>query len=214
MQILIMTNGSYGEHAWYRGKLGGYSRIICADGAAGTAVRIGAEPHLVVGDMDSIDPGDRVKLVRAGARFLVFPPEKDLTDTQIAYELAMKEGAEQVTVWGAVGSRLDHTLSTLCTAFSLVERGIDVCFSSPELDIHLVRGSITLQAVAGQTVSVVVLGDRATGVTLDGLKYPLSDAVMEGAWQFGVSNVAAVKNPSVRVETGRVAVFHWRALPE
>lgn len=214
VNMLILCNGEYGEPSWYRCRLSGYSRVICTDGAARMARRIGIVPDLVVGDMDSIAAEDRESLESAGARFQVYPPEKDLTDTQIAYEIAREQGAAFVTVWGGTGSRLDHTLSTLCNAFRLVEHGIDVCFASPDVTIHLVRGRLVMTGTPGDTVSLVVLGDRATGVTLTGFRYPLRNATLEGTWQIGVSNSMTQAGPVVEVADGNVAVFHYHRLPE
>lgn len=213
VKILILCNGEYGDPSWYRTRMSGYSRVICTDGAARMARRIGIVPDLVVGDMDSIAAEDRESLERAGARFQVFPPEKDLTDTQIAYEIAREQRAAFVTVWGGTGSRLDHTLSTLHNAFRLVEHGIDVSFASPDVTIHLVRRRLALTGSPGDTVSLIVLGDRAAGITLTGFRYPLSNATLEGSWQVGVSNSMTQADPVVEVAEGNVAVFHYPRLP-
>lgn len=214
MKMLILCNGEYGDPSWYRSRMSGYSRIICTDGAACMARRIGIVPDLVVGDMDSIAAEDRESLESAGARFQVYPPEKDLTDTQIAYEIAREQGASFVTVWGGTGSRLDHTLSTLHNAFMLVEQGIDVCFASPDVTIHLVRRRLALTGSPGDTVSLIVLGDRAKGITLTGFRYPLRNATLEGTWQIGVSNFMTMANPVVEVADGNIAVFHYHRLPD
>ncbi len=213
-RMLILCNGSYGEPSWYRWQHSAYEGIICTDGAARMACRLGIVPGLVVGDMDSIDAGDRRKLERAGSQFLVFPPEKDLSDTQIAFDLVREQGATSVTVWGGTGSRLDHTLSTVLNAFRLVHSGIDVRFASPDLTIHLVRKSLALEGEPGDTVSLIVLGDAARGVTLHGLYYPLNNATLEGTWQCGVSNIMTSTRALVEVAAGNVAVFHYQRLPE
>ena len=211
-----MTNGEYGEHEWYRRNISGYSRIICVDGAANMACRLGMVSHLdlIVGDMDSITPDNRDRLELAGVQSLVYPPEKDLTDTQIAYEIAQQQGAASITVWGGTGSRLDHTLSTLHNAFWLVEHGIDVCFASPDVTIHLLRDRLVLTGNPGDTVSLIVLGDTATGVTLKGFHYPLTDATINGTWQFCVSNIMTEIHPVIEGASGNIAVFHYHVLPD
>jgi thiamine pyrophosphokinase len=213
MKILILSNGDYGEPAWYRNQSSGYSRIICADGAARMACRIGMTPDYIVGDMDSIAADDRELLTRAGAQVIVYPAEKDLTDTQIAYELAQEEGASSVTVWGGVGSRPDHTLSTICNAFRLIKCGINVCFTSPDVSIHLVQGTKILTGEIGDTVSLIVFSDEACGVTLKGFRYPLTNATVEGMWQCCVSNVMTEEKALIEIASGNVAVFHYHQLP-
>ncbi|MGB9791965.1 MAG: thiamine diphosphokinase [Thermacetogeniaceae bacterium] len=214
MKFLIMANGEYGDSAWYRGRWQGFDKIICADGGAAAARRLGIIPHWIVGDLDSVRDDDRAFMERMGVRFEVYPPEKDFTDTQLAFDLARREGAREVVVWGGTGSRLDHTLSNLFNASKLVEEGIRVSFESPDLTIYLVGDELTVPGRAGDTVSVLVLGDRATGVTERGFRYPLEGATLECRCQYAVSNVIVEPDPTISVETGILAVFHYRSLPE
>lgn len=212
MRFLIMTNGEYGDLNWYRGRAGRFDRIYCVDGGSRRAKQLGVVPDRVVGDMDSITGADRHDMENNGVRFSVFPPEKDYTDTQLALDLAVREGAREIVVWGGTGSRLDHTLSNLCSSVALVRRGVGVFFEAPDVDVYLVRDRLLLPGKPGDTVSLIVLGDRATGVTLHDFRYPLEGVVLEGSWQWAVSNVVTGTAPAVRVATGVLAVFHYKRL--
>ncbi len=209
-----MANGEYGDPAWYKGRTERFDRVVCADGGTAAARRLGIVPDWIVGDMDSIREEDRAFMERAGVRFETYPAEKDFTDTQLALDLARREGAREVAVWGGTGSRLDHTLSNLFNAAKLVEGGIEVRFEAPGLTIYLVGNRLIVPGRVGDTVSVLVLGDRATGVTEEGFRYPLHQAILDGRCQYAVSNVITEPNPCIRVATGILAVFHYRSLPE
>ncbi|HOO44810.1 MAG TPA: thiamine diphosphokinase, partial [Deltaproteobacteria bacterium] len=89
MNILILANGNYGDIQWYRQRIASFTKVICADGGTRMACLLGLVPDLVVGDMDSTDSRDRITLEGAGARFIIYPKEKDLTDIQIAFEHAL-----------------------------------------------------------------------------------------------------------------------------
>ena len=210
--ILILANGHYGNVEWYRPRISGFTKIICADGGAGMACRLGIVPDLVVGDMDSIDSKDREALKGSGAEFLIYPKEKDLSDIQIAFEHALSLKATSVTLWGGTGSRLDHTFSTMLNAFHLVENNIDVCLDSPEVTIHPVRGTLKLSGKPDDTVSLIAIGDTATGVNLKGLYYPLNNATIQSTWQFGISNIMTGEKAVIKVKTGHVVVFHYHIL--
>jgi len=214
MNILILANGNYGDIQWYRQRIASFTKVICADGGTRMACLLGLVPDLVVGDMDSTDSRDRITLEGAGARFIIYPKEKDLTDIQIAFEHALSLQATSVTVWGGTGSRLDHTLSTIVNAFHLTRKNIEVCLDSPEVTIHLIGKSLKLSGKPGDIVSLIVFGDSAQGVTLQGFHYPLSNAVIEGSWQFGVSNIMTGENALIEVNKGRSAVFHYHIPPE
>jgi thiamine pyrophosphokinase len=214
VKVLIMANGAYGSLEWYRQQRGRFTKVICADGGAYWAWELGIVPDVVIGDLDSLPLAVRRALEEKGVAFSVYPAEKDDTDTQLAYRLAQELGASEVTVWGGVGSRLDHTLANICSAVKLVESGIRVSFEAPELTIYLVAGEATIPGEPGETVSVLALGGRAEGVNLEGFCYPLTDGVINGNWQYAVSNVIVQPNPVVRVKKGVVAVFHYRQLPD
>jgi thiamine pyrophosphokinase len=211
LKYLIMTNGEYGDLDWYRRQAGQFDRIICVDGGAGRARAIDITPDWVVGDMDSINPADRTYMEQAGVLFKIFPRDKDYTDTQLALTLAAEEGADKLVVWGGTGSRLDHTFSNICSAARFLERGIEVVFDAPSVTIYLINHRLTPPAAVGDTVSLLALCDRVTGVTLQGFEYPLQDAVLEGRWQWAVSNVVTNPNPVVEVASGDIAVFHYKA---
>lgn len=214
MKFLIMANGEYGDIAWYKGREELFDRVVCVDGGTGAACRLGIIPDWIVGDLDSTREEDRSFMERAGVRLEIFPAEKDFTDTQLALDLARREGAREVVVWGGTGSRLDHTLSNLFNAAKLVEDGIDIRFEAPGLTIYLVGERLIVPGRDGETVSILVLGDRATGVTLEGFRYPLQDADLDGKCQYTVSNIITEPNPRIRVAAGILAVFHYRTLPE
>ena len=183
--------------------------MIAADGGADLALRLGIVPNWVVGDMDSLTPAGRVRLESLGAVFYVYPPEKDDTDTQLALRLAQKEGADEIVVWGGAGDRIDHTLSNLFSAAGFVEQGITIRFEHPRVTVYLVCDRLVVPGRVGDTVSLIVLGKEAAGVSLDGFRYPLRDAVLDYRWPYTVSNVIVESDPCVRVASGILAVIHY-----
>jgi thiamine pyrophosphokinase len=211
MKYLIMANGEYGELDWYRGRAQEYDCVIAADGGAGQALRLGFVPGRVIGDLDSLSRTDRERLESLGAVFDVYPPEKDDTDTQLALKLAGQEGADRITIWGGTGNRLDHTLSNLFSAAGFAGPGTTICFEHPRFTIYLVCRRLVVPGRVGDTVSLITLGSRAEGVSLDGFKYPLHEAVLDYRYPYTVSNVVAAPDPSVRVSSGIVAVIHYPA---
>lgn len=214
MRFLIMANGDYGELEWYRERRRSCDRLICADGGAAWAGRLSMLPDWVIGDMDSISKADRELLERSGTVFHIYPQEKDYTDTQLAMTLAAQNEASEITVWGGMGNRLDHTLANLFSAGLHVQHGIDVRFEAPAVTVYLVRDRLVLCGRAGETVSVLALGDRAAGVVLQGFRYPLNGVVLEGNLPCGISNVITSSESLIQVASGVLAVFYYRVLPE
>ena len=100
-----------------------WDHIIAADAGLKICNEAGIFPEIIVGDFDSLIPGEKgpdmggqkllEKYEQAGSLIRRFKPEKDLTDTQIGVEAAMQAGCGQVHVLGGTGTRLDHVLGNL-----------------------------------------------------------------------------------------------------
>ena len=82
---------------------------IAADSGLHNARILGERVDVMLGDMDSV--GDAA--LPESAEMLTFPPEKDLTDAQLAVEVAITRGADDIVIIGGLDGRLDHTLSIM-----------------------------------------------------------------------------------------------------
>lgn len=248
-RILILANGSYGgpdPTEWYRRQAGGFDQILCADGGTNHARRFGIVPDRIIGDLDSIDPAERRRMEEQGVAFTIVPAEKDFTDLQLALEVAAvafdpaAATAKEITIWGGLGDRLDHTLANILSAVPYALAGVRVVFDGPAQAVHLVCGpslsqpsgpsmsqpsgpaasqpdgpsaGLPLYAIrgkAGDTVSILSLTPRAAGVTLEGFQYPLAEAVLEEFSPIGVSNRLVGDEGTIRVREGALAVFHLK----
>jgi thiamine pyrophosphokinase len=162
--------------------------IICADGGARHAYRIGVVPDLIIGDLDSLDGEMQSHFVRRGSRIMRYPRAKDETDTKLALEMAFLTAPDEILVFGAIGARLDHTLANLSLLILAADRGIHVRLVDEWCEVFAVKGTEVIAGEPGQTVSLLPLGSDVTGITLEGFEYPLADATMTIARPYGISN--------------------------
>jgi len=209
-----MSNGDYGDINWYRSRKDEFDQVVLVDGGANQASRIGVVPRWVVGDMDSIIPEAWDYAAGLETEFVAVPCEKDETDTQLALDLVAREGASEVVIWGGIGSRIDHTLSNLFNAASLIAQGIMVRFESPEETIYIIDDFLQLPGNAGETVSLIAMGEDVQGVTLQGFKYPLTRETLFCHRQYGVANIITSPDPTIDIESGIVAVIHYQSLKD
>lgn len=178
----------------------GASLVIAADAGYRSARALGVEPDLLLGDYDSAPPPDAGKTV-------LLPAEKDDTDTFYAARQALAQGCEEVVILGGLGGRMDHTLANLHTLVFLAGQGVRAVLADEKNEITvLLPGRHRLPARAGWHCSFFPGGERAAGVTLEGLKYPLKDAVLTNAWPVGVSNEFAAPTAMVEFHTG---MLYW-----
>ena len=160
-------------------------------------------PDLALGDFDSLG------YVPEGEEVLVFPPEKDASDMELALGEAMVRGADAVEVYGALGGRLDHTLANLQLLASFAERGLTVtAVGERESVVFLVGpGELRLDAAGAGIVSVFSLTDVSTGVVEEGLKYGLDGVALTNRTSWGLSNEMVDEPARIALESGTLAVF-------
>ena len=112
-RITIFANGQLPDREKARSLLKRDDYIICADGGTRHALSLGLTPHLVIGDMDSIETGQWRELEKAGVSIELFPGDKNETDLELAINRAVELGPKQILIIGALGGRLDQMLGNI-----------------------------------------------------------------------------------------------------
>lgn len=187
--------------------------VIAADGGLHVGEQIGLRPDVVVGDGDSLRPGVLDRLRREGVEVQLHPPAKDASDTELALREALRRGAKEIVIVGALGGvRFEHALANV------------LLLSLPELagcEVRLVDGASTIRLLGdgqslslsvddGELVSLLPLTERAEGVRTHGLRFALDDEVLEQGTTRGLSNEIQAGAASVELRRGRMAVVQTR----
>jgi len=210
LRATIIAAGRTDEHSnWQRWVLEG-DWIIGADGGAARALEWGLAPHLVIGDLDSLPEQDRQALVAQGCQFVTHPRAKDETDLELALTYAAKAGAQEIVILGALGGRLDHTLSNLLLLTMPSLEGVQVRIADGEEEVLLAhsRAVVTLHGNPGELVSLLPLGGDARGVTTRGLAWALHDETLRFGFSRGVSNEMTGSLAQIEVASGFLLVVH------
>ncbi|MBU2452903.1 MAG: thiamine diphosphokinase, partial [Proteobacteria bacterium] len=113
MKCVIIANGDFE----YKSDMGGIIKnaqlIISADGGARHLRALNILPHVMIGDFDSIHPDDKQFFKENQVRIIPFSSKKDHTDSELCVSWALKNNATDITLLGATGTRLDHTLANI-----------------------------------------------------------------------------------------------------
>lgn len=147
--------------------------VIAADGGYRALSKHGFKPDLLMGDLDSL--GDAP--LPPGLPVERFPVKKNDTDTGLALERGAEMGYRAFALYGCAGGRTDHLLANLQALCHYSRKGMRMQLAAPDYDAYAVtNGTLTLPLrPEGAYVSVFCDGERAEGVTLRGLTYPLTD---------------------------------------
>jgi thiamine pyrophosphokinase len=184
--------------------------LIGADGGAGQALRWGLAPQFVIGDMDSLSERARQALEAQGATFEHHPRAKDETDLELALSFAAEQGAQEIIIFGALGGRLDHTLSNLLLLTLPKLEGLALRVVHGPEEILLVRGGETVSVTgsAGDLISLLPWGGDVQGITTQGLAWTLEGDTLKFGFSRGVSNEMRASQARITVETGQLLVVH------
>ena len=176
--------------------------IIAADGGLKTAEKFGIIPNLTVGDFDSLGYIPCANAMR-------LPAEKDVTDTYAAICEGRALGYSKFVLYGGTGGRTDHTLANIQTVAGLSREGIMLLIRDRDQVIRAITDShLNFDSRLKGTVSVFAHSDTCLGVTLAGLKYPLTDYTLTSDFPLGVSNEFTGIPSSVSVKSGTLVIVH------
>jgi len=176
--------------------------VISIDGGYSYTKDWGLTPNLLVGDLDSIDPEHRQSLVLEEIPILEYPVEKDQTDLEIAVDYAVSLGITEFILTGAWGSRIDHSLGNLEILYKLGLRGLNAQLLTGKAQIFLVNQSLTLELPLDTTVSLLPLTPTVTGVSTEGLYYPLVNAKLTKGQTRTISNLTISSTVKITKKDG------------
>jgi len=176
--------------------------VVAADGGLDRAAALGLDVDVVVGDLDSASAAAVEAAESAGARIVRHPVAKDATDLELALDEAASLGARRVLVVASAGGRLDHLAASLLLLGSERYAKLELDALVGDAVVHVLRGTRTLRASAGDLVTLLPVGGAAGGVTTSGLEYALEDETLEPGSTRGVSNVFLGEEAEVTVESG------------
>ena len=175
--------------------------IIAADGGLRHTSALGLHPDAILGDFDSLGyvPDDAS----------VFPVEKDDTDAMLAIRRGLQLGFQEFLLYGSLdGPRLDHTVANFqALQYLCAHSAWGYLVGITQIATVVQNGSLHFPAGCGGIISVFCLGPAATGVTLEGLYYPLRDGTLTPEFPLGVSNHFTKFPASIDVKCGSLLVL-------
>ena len=170
--------------------------LIAADRGLEAMMSLGFKPNAVIGDFDSasketidqvnsFEKEDDIAVIRLN-------PVKDDTDTEAAVRFALENNKEpgDIYILGGTGSRIDHILGNISVLGLGRQFGKKIILLDENNKIELLFEGRKLKKhdAFGNFVSLIPFGDKVTGLTLKGFKYPLKNAAMCGFNSLGISN--------------------------
>jgi thiamine pyrophosphokinase len=187
-------------------------KVIAANGGSTLAAQLGLVPDLVIGDLDSADPALISQWEAQGVETRRYGhTTKSETDTELAVLAAvewLRGHGGTIYLLGGTGGRLDHTLANvlLLTHPRLMEVDLRLVEGRQELFLAKPSRWNHVEGTRGDLVSLLPVGDEATGITLEGFVYPLSQETLQKGRGRGVSNEIATSDARIWLDSGQLLV--------
>jgi len=200
MHALVLANGTPPSPLLLERLYSESDLFLAADGAANLLLSLDLPPHIILGDFDSLSDEARCQFVKSE---LVEATDQEASDLDKALSFLVERGATQVTVTGALGGRIDHSLTNISL---LLKYGssFDMRIVEDQGSLYLLRDRVDLEGAEGDTVSIVVF-ETVRGVNTEGLAWPLENATLHPGSR-GVSNRLVGNRATITVHEGLAVV--------
>ena len=194
MKAVLVAGGTVSEFERLKEFIKTGDAVICADSGYDYVIGLDIIPDIVIGDMDSVRSTD-IK-----ARKIIYPKRKDFTDSELVMEYAVKNGYDELVLFGFTGSRMDHTLANISMLCRYSDKNAVMIDKNNE--IRAAKGENIIEGKKGDIVSIIPAGGNLCGVTTENLEYPLKNETLYFGEGRGVSNVMTKDSCIIRTKSG------------
>lgn len=166
---------------------------------------LNVEPGLIIGDFDSHEKVD------TGSEIITLPEMKDDTDSLSGVKLALKRGFKDFLLLGMTGRRMDHTLCNLYLLSYIKSHHGKALIVDDWSEMEVVEKEEVFISDSYAYFSLIAWKGKCEGVNIENALYPLSSAVIEPEYQYGISNEPLKGGSRVWVEKGSLLLIKdWR----
>lgn len=196
--------------------------VWAVDRGVDACMASGVVPSVLIGDRDSASPEAWQWARDKGAAEKNFSSDKDFTDFQLALDLWRDDpetSRKMPVITGCFGGRLDHLFSNL-QSFSAMksrtERRMSRCMVDDQEGVFLLYSADEAEFLFREkplAVSLLPLSDKCLGVSIEGVRWPLEDVMLERGLPWAISNeTLGEKEVKISVRCGRgILGGYWYA---
>lgn len=207
MSVLIIGSGSNIDKDILKNEKTDVEYVICADGGLEKAEYLGLLPNVIVGDLDSVDEKTLKKYKDMGINIIKYSTEKDYTDMELAIKYAIEKDFKDITLVGATGTRLDHTMANIMLIEEYYKQGIKIKIVDNNNTIEIIINEMNIKNKEGYFVSIIPISDVVEKITLEGFKYSLTNRDVKRGSALCVSNQIISKSGKITIKGGIGLVF-------
>lgn len=206
MKYLILSGGTPPSKSELMPYITEADMVIGVDGAADVLCQYDIVPNVLIGDFDTANVQSVEELKKQGVKVVRLSPRKNETDTEAAVNYAISHNASKITMFGALGSRVDHSLSNIMMLVRAHTAGVPARIIDEYNELQVENQHLILQGTPGQTVSILPLTGNLH-VSATNLVYPLNELELNFGSSRGVSNVMADSDATINIKGGYALII-------
>lgn len=180
VRVMLAAGGREPDVSWLKACISEY-QLWCVDRGIEVCRRNAIIPKGLIGDGDSASSASWDWAIEKGIPTQKYPTDKDYTDLQLALQtIGNRYGEVVAVITGGWGGRFDHAFSNVMSLIWSNQWGIKYGVMADEREVMiLLDGSAAFTATRcdwPQTVSLIPLSGTCSGVTMNGVHWPLREA--------------------------------------
>lgn len=188
MKGLIIASGKIDNYSLLNKLINKHDYILCVDGGLNHIIGLNREPDLVLGDLDSISQAGLTYIYDKDIKVIKYPVNKNKTDTELAIRWMIEKKISGITLVGATGSRLDHTLANIYLLKYIYENGIEGQVVDENNIIRYTNKFLKVKRKEDYNLSIMPLNHEGCLVSLEGFQYLLDRVHIPFGSTLGISN--------------------------
>lgn len=206
VRVLIFSGGYLNN--WALTNIREEDYIIGVDRGAYFLYSNGIYMSIAIGDFDSVTR-DEFQQISASSNELISCDaiDKNETDTEMAFNYALKKQPKEIILLGVLGTRFDHSIANIQLLYRGLRAGIVSKIVDERNEIQLVDRQLVIHRDRFRNISLLPFTQEVKGITLEGFQYPLQNATIRIGETIGISNILKEEIGKITVSSGILQVI-------
>lgn len=182
--------------------------VICVDKGLDFAIKNNMNIKIAIGDFDSASEESLDYIQTNNIDLLKFHKDKDMTDLELSLVYCKENKYELIYVFGAIGTRMDHTLSNifLLKTYTSINRKITLVDKNNYI-YYLDKNEEVFNNNKFNNISILPTNEDAI-INLIGTKWELYEHELKFGSSLTVSNEFLINiNPKIEILKGNIFVI-------
>lgn len=210
MKALIISGGKEPSKELILESIKDIDIIIGADKGCEIIYKYDIKADYILGDFDSINKDLLCKIEKMGAEKITFNSEKDFTDTEIAFNLAIEKGCTDIILIGVTGTRYDHSLANIGLLRRALEKNISAIIMDDNNKMFLTDKDTILKGDRGDIISFYAYCDEVKEFNIENAKYNLKNYNLKLGDGITTSNEFLDEDIKISFNNGLVLVIYTK----